>query len=333
MTFIKTDNVLKNLEQLKGSHQIPAIKKNANPPKSQHWVPQFILREFGTRHAKDKRKFELWMCPKENIPNGQKKLSTVAVCAKRFLYSPSFENGDRFFGLEQTFSALENTADQTWDKLTSGMGCQHLEIDRQKLADFFALLHLRNFNVYKLTDKILELRTQLYGTKHVPDGTDGFNFDHPEPVFISQILEGYPRISAYFLERSWSLLEATYGDEFETSDRPLFFWSEKNGLTGPKSNDATVFMPISAKRMLCMQKAEDIAELNVVPVSPQFVKAINQLTRSNALQFVLSRQPFANEPAEICNGGEKSANEDHVPANNQTSVTSEPISCHSDKSA
>jgi len=316
MTFIKTDNVLKSLERLKASHQIPVIKQSANPPKSQHWVPQFILREFGTRHAKDKKKFQLWMCPKENIPKGQKILSTEAVCAKRFLYSPSFENGDRFFGLEQTFSALETTADQTWGKLTSEMDRQHLEIDRQKLADFFALLHLRNLNIYKLSDKIIELRIKLYGTKHVLDGTGGFNFDHAAPVFISQILDGYPRVSAYFLERAWSLLEATNEDEFETSDRPLFFWTGKKGVTGPKSKDATVFMPISAKRMLCMHKAENIAELNFVPVSSQFVKAINQLTRSNALQFVFSRQPFTNEPAESGNAGTKSANDDHVPPNN-----------------
>jgi len=292
MSITKTDKFLNNLAQLKGNHQIPLVKKNANPPKSQHWVPQFILREFGTRHLKDKRKVELWMCHKEKIPNGQGRISTESVCAKRFLYSPNFENGGRYFELEQTFSIIEAAADRTWDVLTSGLEDQRSEIDRRNLADFLALLHLRNLNLYQLYDKGIELRIKLYGTKHVPGGESEFNFDHPEAVFISGILDGYPRIAAYFLERSWILLEAINGDEFETSDRPIFFWHDKDGLTGPKSKDATVFMPISAKLMLCMQKVDISTQFNVVQVDSQFVQAINQLTRTNALQFVLSRQPF-----------------------------------------
>ncbi len=115
-----------------------------NRPKNQHWVPQFYLRHFATPETRDSDQAQAWIFSKDES-DGEDTLTNIRnVCAKRYLYSPMGEAGDRVWDLESKLEGLETTMSSAWPALA----VDHVDLGdkvlRKGLSLFVALMHLRN---------------------------------------------------------------------------------------------------------------------------------------------------------------------------------------------
>lgn len=217
-----------------------------NKKKSQHYVPQFYLRNFSI--GEDRRQISLY-----NIPNN------------RLIGNVSLKNQaakDYFYGrdevLEEEFSHLEGLSSGIIRKIISSAFFPPVWENEHYLLVLF-ILTLRARTVYaaeeqaEMTDKLIKKILKNFDCSEDLINSIGVEYQHPTSVSL------YAAAKAHFLamDLQYKIIQNCTGIPFLTSDNPVVYYNqflETRKHSGCNIGIATkglqIFLPLSPKVMI-----------------------------------------------------------------------------------
>lgn len=219
-----------------------------NHPKNQHYVPQFILRNFAEgkkrrTHVFDKLHEKQFVSHPKNI------------AAESGFYD--FEVDGTLHSLEQFMGAWETRASRIIKSIIKEESLAHLTTeDRKSLSLFAALQKLR---VKSVRDGLKSLNVAVRDAlaargadpgNIVPEMSD----EAIKETSLAQIGMA-EKFAKHFHTKGWLLQRAPKGNPFYTSDSPITlhnsFEQERRGNLGLASLGVVIYFPISSRLSIC----------------------------------------------------------------------------------
>jgi hypothetical protein len=207
----------------------PQDLRPMNLPKIQHYVPQFLLRNFS--RAASEQIFAFDLTTKRSFETNIKN-----IAAQKGFYN--FESDEGGFSMEPVLSELENSASGIIREICRQKTLSHLdEDDMGVIALFMAIQFSRTPMARTWRDQVQEAVLKKFG-------------DSPEAIAqIEKILPSGEKASKnaaihflattaheqakHFLNKTWFLFETSTDDPFYISDNPIaLFNSQKFGAYG-----------------------------------------------------------------------------------------------------
>lgn len=246
-----------------------------NRPKNQHWVPQFYLRHFATPETRDTDHAKAWVFSKEEAAGDETLASIRSICAKRYLYSPINEKGQRTWDLEAHLSTLEHTLGDLWPSLAR----DYVDISdssvRKGVSLFVAATHLRHPDTLNVVEGIHRSLVRFYesmprrpdgtphvdsveigGTIHTLDASQWHRYrawaktDHHR-FFAHFVRADAIHLAEILLGKRWSIVAAEH-ETFITGDKPVSINHQTKAVFGVKTPGVIVTFPVSPTRLLVM---------------------------------------------------------------------------------
>jgi hypothetical protein len=283
-------------------------------PKKQHWVPRFYLKEFSIDESQSKKESQVWIFSKDE---GEPKIANIKdVAAKRYLYSPKDENGNRCWEMEEKLASLEGLISQIWSTFANG----YLDLDNQSyrkiISLFLATLYLRHPKRLPEQEKMQNWFIDFYennvpkdssgnpvacqftakGKKYTLNPSDWKSYSNPtqydkEKFFVETIKESSMDIVEVFLKKRWSVIFSET-KQFITTDNPLVITNRLMGEIknyGLNTKGTTITFPISPTRVLVLDDLLDEPHSQYYPLKEEGTY-INILLWIDAHQFMISHR-------------------------------------------
>lgn len=246
-----------------------------NRPKNQHWAPQFYLCHFATPETRDSDKAQAWIFSRDES-DGKETLTNIRnICAKRYLYSPISEAGNRVWDLDSKLERLETTMSSVWPALAEDHVDLGDQVLRKGLSLFVALMHLRNPETLReiedahrrLVQFFQAMPTKRDGSPDVerleidgasyPLDTSGWHDyqvwgrnDHHR--FFSHLIQSEAvGLAEILMKKRWSVVIAET-DTFITTDKPVVKHHMTKPSFGFRTEGVVVVFPLSPTRILLM---------------------------------------------------------------------------------
>lgn len=298
------------------------MKKNSNIPKNQHWVPRFYLKHFATPETRNQRNPKVWIFDKET-DSPPRLVDIKTQCAKRYLYSPIEDNGERNLFLEKKLGRLEGVLAPKWFSIAND--CLYISKDdplRKGISLFVSAMILRNpdtrIELENSYQKILNLvheesdideiqAIEINGKKHDFNLDDWDRFVNRTPndhhkFFTEYVFSNIRKIAEQLLEKRWSII---FSDKprFVTSDKPAsinHLTKEKFGVDfGLGTKGSFVIFPISPHRLLVMDDRHEEPEWQYYAPDDNRFGFYNFLIWKNSRKLMLSSRDINEVLREI----------------------------------
>ena len=236
-------------------------------PKIQHYIPQFLLRQFvdaeGKLHVFDKRESKQFLTT--NVRN---------VAAEKALYDLRMPSGQTA-SLEAFLSRREGAAAVVVDRIVKegqvGFLC---ESQRQDMARFAAIQLVRGPAHKRVaTDMVAQMRARLIECgipeREFEEQLPPMNDDAAKRSLHRMVLTADDLVP-HFLNKAWILLESVEDHPFWISDAPLTVHRSGGpdpfiGNMGVALRGAQIYMPLSprfALNFLCKSVENEILEVH-----------------------------------------------------------------------
>lgn len=230
-----------------------------------HYVPQFLLRHWS--NSRGMVEFSL-------LKQANKRASSDPenVCAQRGIYTDK---------VEAKLSELEGLVSQRWEQLFKEFGSTP---SRNILALFLAVQWRRGpMEIQQCAD----IRNQLWEfTKdHMPPSF--FEDDKDFDLFNSQILDSTHEVALRFADKQWTVLNFRGVPVLETCDHPVVMIHPDKRSFGARTKGTMTFFPATPSLGLLMTDPDDRGD-RIEFLHPKFGERLNQLTRMNAVQFLVT---------------------------------------------
>jgi hypothetical protein len=291
-------------------------------PKNQHWVPRFYLKHFATPETRDQKNPKVWIFDKES--DGPPRLVDVKTqCAKRYLYSPIMDNGERNLFLEKKLGRLEESLAPEWFSLAND--CLYISKDdpfRKGISLFVSAMILRNPDTrieleksyHEITKFIQEVpdineiqAIDINGKIHDFNLDDWDRFLNRKPndhhnFFTDYVFSNIRKIAEQLLEKRWSII---FSDKpcFITSDKPVsinHLTKEKFGVDfGLGTEGSFVIFPISPHRLLVMDDRHEEPEWQYYAPDDNRFGLYNFLIWKNSRRLMISSRDINEVLREI----------------------------------
>jgi len=282
-------------------------------PKKQHWVPRFYLKEFSIEESQSKKESQVWIFSKDE---GDPKIVNIKdIAAKRYLYSPQDENGNRSWKMEEELASLEGLMSQIWPTFANG----YLDLDNQSyrkiISLFLATLYWRhpkrlpehekmqnwfiNFceeNIPKDENgKPVACQIATPKGEFTLDPADWDNYSNPtqydkEKFFVDTIKESSMDIAEILMKKRWSVI-VSETKQFITTDNPLVISNSIMGEIknyGLNTKGTKITFPISPTRVLIIDDLYDEPHSQYYSLKEDGNNIINILLWADAHQFMIS---------------------------------------------
>ncbi|MEI7996972.1 MAG: DUF4238 domain-containing protein [Methylococcaceae bacterium] len=230
-------------------------------PKKQHYVPQFILRNFACGKSK-----KIWVFDKRN---GKSFCSSVknSACENYF-----YETSEDFasIGMEETLSKIEGFSSAIFQKITSEESLENLLSLEHKFLCLFTTIQLIRTKTAREQIKTMNdlLVSWVENSGFSIDDVENLEKMTEEDVSNAHILDLKNLVSSlvpHVLDKSLSLVKAPKGSVFFISDNPItlhnHFPREGRGNKGLNLKGIEIHFPISFKLclvFLCSETTEMI---------------------------------------------------------------------------
>lgn len=199
---------------------------------NQHYVPQFLLRNFSHTKKGDK---EHYVYAYDKHTDKKFKPNTAGIAAERDFYD--IQNGDEVASLEESFSSLEHRTKEAIDKIINTRSLSTLtDEDKAWLCIFVAAQYMR---VKKQREVMLDLNDQM--AEHLRkmgadlENVQGFQILNAEDIkrlSMQSMPKELMEIARYVGQKTLFLHEFT--DELYISDNPVVLSNTKD--FGPYGN-------------------------------------------------------------------------------------------------
>lgn len=281
---------------------------------NQHWVPRFYLKHFSTEESRNKEESKVWIFSK--IEGDPKLVNIKNIAAKRYLYSPKDEAGNRCWKMEKQFASLEYQLSQIWTIFANDFINLDNQAFRKIISLFLATLFLRHPKRLPEQEKMQNDLIDFY-EKNIPkdkDGnllscqvitskeeftldTSGWNsYSNPtkydkEKFFIDTIRKSSMELVEVLMKKRWSVIYSET-KQFITTNDPLVITNHQGEITncGLNAKGTTITFPISPTRILVLDDLFDEPHSQYYPLRQDNGVKINILLWKNAHQFMISHR-------------------------------------------
>ena len=220
-------------------------KQTFMKPKKQHYVPQFILKNFA--YGKNE---QIWVFDKRN---GKRFCSSIKDSAcENYFYETSDDIPD--VGMEEKLSQIEGANSKIFRKIISEESLENLSSTEHKfLCLFTAIQFLRT----KTIREEIKTTNDLLVAWFENDGISIDNVENLEKMTVEDISNAHVhclnseaiKLLPHFLDKTLSLVKAPKGSRFFISDNPItrrnHFPIEHRGNNGVASEGIEIHFPIS----------------------------------------------------------------------------------------
>lgn len=233
--------------------------------KNQHYVPQFILRNFTIGDGN-----QIFVFDKQNEKSFRTNIRNVA--AESGFYN--FDIDEYQFTIEPWLSELEGQTSEAFEKIIKGKSISNLNNDDKiEIATFVSvqIYRTRHFKD-KLNDisKGMSERLRLYGFD-----PDRESVSKPlaekeiKDVSIQMVMKDSEELIPHIINKKWLLYETTESDPFYISDNPVARQNRKGfgplwGNLGLAVTGIEVYFPLTktlSMAMLCESHEETFQDL------------------------------------------------------------------------
>ncbi|WP_345986342.1 DUF4238 domain-containing protein [Sulfurimonas sp. HSL-1656] len=290
-----------------------STKKQPKPIK-QHWVPRFYLKEFATLDTRKKKESQVWIFSKEE--GDPTKVNIKDIAAKRYLYSPKDENGERCWKMEDELASLESLMCQIWPDFANSFIDLNNEAFRKGISLFLAtmlLRHPKRLNEYDHLQKQMidfydslpkdENGNPMIGSIKTKEGVFEFDssdwgrYSNPkdydkQKFFVDTIKSSAIEIAEMLMKKRWSVVFSE-SEQFITSDNPLIISNRligEMGNYGLNTKGTEITFPISPTRVLIMDDMFEQPHSQYYSLQGDTASAINLKTWLNVHQFMITHR-------------------------------------------
>lgn len=224
--------------------------------KIQHYVPKFLLKNFGTG-----KKDQLWVYDKSTARSFQSNVKNVASESKFY----DFEIDNKIYSLESSLSTIESKAKKLIERiLTIDSINAWSDDDRGIIAVFLAIQFVRTkaFRAqWASLPGMLRAKVESLKTKATPSSqAEALMRDPTEneiKIDTARITVKAPEdFGPHFLNKAWLLIKTTNSHPFIIGDNPISLQNhtdmEPYGNLGLAVKDIQIYFPLSSTRALAM---------------------------------------------------------------------------------
>lgn len=296
--------------------------RDRDPPKHQHWVPQFYLRYFATPESRDTKRPQVWIFSKDPKDGDEKLTSVRNVCGKRYLYSPRQLDGSRDWALDDKLNDVEALLGKVWPALATDYVDLADEHIRKALSLFVSITHMRHPDtrdtVEEVHARLVEFfetgpthtdgtpmveSVEIAGKSHEFDSSDWNTHksqgkDGHDRAFANILQSEAGRMARHLLTKRWSVL-LSERDVFVTSDKPVVLKHLTKERFGYGTKDTIVTFPISPSRVLLMDDLHNEPANQYYPLVESNIGAVNMTTWNSAQRFLITGRPIPELLLEI----------------------------------
>lgn len=238
--------------------------KNESFPKRQHYVPQFLLRNFT-----DAKNEQLYVFDKQE--EKEFKTNIINIAAEKGFYN--FDFMDVKLSIELSLSQLETKAtDLIKVVIKEGSLRQLTDKDKKMLSLFFAIQKNRvtaQRTMISGLNKILENHIIKMGLNPLEvKGFEKMDEKDVKELSIKMVIDAEQQ-APYFYNKAWILFQTVDNYPFIISDNPIVMQNQNNfkpyGNLGLGVRGIEIYMPISKTFLLafsCRTNESMIRELN-----------------------------------------------------------------------
>jgi hypothetical protein len=222
--------------------------------KVQHYVPQFLLKNFGTGK-------------KDQLHVFDKKTEKTFVSAARNIAAESrfydFKLGEEAHTIEPILTKIESSAKPIFKRLIEADSLAVLATeDRFHLAGFLATQFVRTKAARAAAEDLEQqflatLRARGFDDEQLRDSGLDLDRERQNLFAIKQVLEAPESFGQYFLDKDWLLYATRKADPFIIGDHPLVL-QNIHPNNGPFGNiglavqGIEIYLPLTPTRALAM---------------------------------------------------------------------------------
>lgn len=228
--------------------------------KNQHYVPQFLLRNFSVAAKKS----QIWVFDKQTEQSFATNIRNV--CSETGFYD--LQLGEAEFTIDPSFKQLEKKAARVINRILDEQLLPKFDSDERALLAVFVAIQFLRVKAARTRvadmNELLKLKLQSLGAKQS-------DIDHftacieDEPKLISmKLLERIGDFVPFFFFKTWILLKTSSQAPLLISDNPVTLQNHKSfgvqGNLGLGVEGIQIYMPISTKfslGILCASHEEE----------------------------------------------------------------------------
>lgn len=253
---------------------------NPSNIKKQHYVPQFLLKKFGTGK---KNKEKLWVLDKQTEKIFESSVRDVGHENKFYQYFSE----DIILDTERLLENVESIAAPIISKINKLEKLNRNQSELMVLSYFVATQMLRSPTLRNDMENFRQLLISKWGAdiKAHPDDPRTIGEYGPEDAKFSslQMLSDTPSFAKILEGKIWSLLEAPSQEHFIISDNPItkhnMIERKGRGNLGLRNEGIEIYLPISTKyTLLALCPKMSLA----VTLTPQLSESYNKALDSGA---------------------------------------------------
>ena len=300
-------------------------------PVNQHWVPQFYLREFAIPETRAAKEAYVWIFSRNEEDGIEKKTNIRNICAKRYLYSPRSDSGERDYEVDGMLNDLETILSQMWRDIAWDYVNLADEALRKAVSLFVANMYMRHPSNQELSKRVHSHLVKMYeqapkksngipnidcfihnGKKYEIDSSDWYSYnswnenDH-HAAFASLILKETYAITEILIKKRWSigLIDAEY---LITSDKPVSVQHQSRQIFGIGTLGAIITFPLSPTRILIMDDLYQEPCNQYYKIPKEKVGAFNYGIWCEVSRFLITGRPIPDVLSEMAEFIEKNVN-------------------------
>jgi len=262
-------------------------------PKKQHYVPQFLLRNFATGR---KNKAKIWVLDKKTETVYPASIKDVAH--ENFFYEYHGDAGHLEY--ENLMQKIDSIGGRIIGDITSKGTLPGSAEDRSWLSYYIAAQMIRTPTTRGDMENFRQIVIKAWGKdiKAHPDDPKTIGEYGPEDAKASslQLLKDVPAFAKLLQEKVWFLCEASPSMPYIVSDNPVVRHNMidpgPRGNLGLKNDGIEVYMPLSPKFAIHATCKKLAAAVLVTPeLSSTFTRA---LVENKPIQYKPENIEFAN---------------------------------------
>jgi hypothetical protein len=267
-----------------------------NHVKNQHYVPQFLLRNFCSS-----TKNLIWCYDKMSKKCKERSISNIA--SEDCFYDK--EEGRKEGSLEYLLGRAENDTSLVISKIIKTKNLDALNIDEATcLALFISLQLLRTKASLSNIDRMNEqLISRIKEFVDDIDGKVNIPLHSAREVWLS-MFNSAPELAQILMKKIWFLIESK--KIFYTSDNPVVLQNttnikENRGTLGLNCDGIEIYFPISDSLVLCLlcERTYGLISDHKFPITEENIENINSLQVYQSERYVFSSKEEFNLVSEM----------------------------------
>lgn len=258
-----------------------------NHAKNQHYVPQFLLRNFCSTDEN-----QIWCYDKTWNQTKERSISKVAY--EEYFYD--IVSGQREGSLEYFLGKAESDAAPIVQKIIEAKNLEAITLEEKVVLALFIGLQLNRTKAsLKNTERINN--DLMQGIKEFANSMNlELNIEEQTPKQIWHSMFNHtPDFSIILMNKLWFLLESD--KEFYTSDNPvvkqnILNQSPHRGTLGLNSDGVEIYFPLSDSLLICLFCERSYSELAGIKLAltQENIENINSLQVKFSERFIFSSQ-------------------------------------------